>query len=164
MIKNKKNVISKFEGKRAPEFCLLNEKGEEKCLKNILKNKKKVLLFFYPKDMTSGCTKEAISFSENIKEINDKNIDVFGISKLDSKSKRKFIEKNDLKISLLADEKMEICDKYGVLVEKNMYGRKYMGINRETFLISENGIIIKHWQKVKAGTHIDDVIKYIEEN
>ena len=132
-------------GKKAKVFCLPNQNEEKVCLKELLGQGKNILLFFYPKDMTSGCTTEAISFSENLRKLKNQNLIIYGISKLDSKSKQKFIDKNNLKIDLLADEDLKVCEKYGVWREKNMYGKKVMGIARETFLIDgENGKIIQH--------------------
>ena len=103
-----------LEGKKAKLFCLPDQNEKKICLKDILAEGKKVLLFFYPKDLTSGCTVEAVSFSEAKRKFSARGIRVFGISKLDPKSKRKFIEKNNLKIDLLSDEDLKVCEKYGV--------------------------------------------------
>ncbi len=153
-----------LEGKKASLFCLPNQKEEKVCLKDLLDQEKNILLFFYPKDMTPGCTTEAISFSENFRKLKNQNLIIYGISKLDSKSKQKFIDKNNLKINLLSDEYLKICDKYGVWRDKNMYGKMVKGIARETFLIDgENGKIIKHWQKVKPAEHVLEVLKFVKE-
>lgn len=152
-----------MEGKKAKAFCLLDQNKNKVCLKDLLKEEKDILLFFYPKDMTSGCTVEAIDYSKAKRKLENKNIKIYGISKLDVKSKNKFIEKNKLKIDLLSDEDLKICDKYGVWRDKNMYGKMVKGIARETFLISwETGKIIKHWQKVKASEHVKDVLDFIK--
>lgn len=136
-----------MEGKKAGVFCLPNQDDEKICLKNLLedlKKEEKVLLFFYPKDMTSGCTVEAIDFSKAKIKLKNKGVKIFGISKLTSKSKLKFIEKNNLKIDFLSDEDFKICEKYNLYRDKNMYGKMVKGIARETFLIGKDGKIIKH--------------------
>ena len=152
-----------MEGKKAKTFCLPDQNENKICLKDLLKEEKDILLFFYPKDMTSGCTVEAIDFSKAKKKLENKNIKIYGVSKLNVKSKNKFIEKNKLKIDLLSDEDFKICDKYGVWRDKNMYGKMVKGIARETFLISwETGKIIKHWQKVKDSEHVEEVLEFIK--
>ena len=121
------------------------------------------IIYFYPKDDTPGCTKEAIAFSENISFFNKNNISVIGISKDNVEKHNKFIIKHNLEVILGSDLTGKVCEDYGVWVEKSMYGRKYMGIERSTFLVNANGIIHKVWNKVKVKDHVDDVINACKE-
>ena len=141
----KEDKYPNMEGKKAKAFCLLDQNENKICLKDLLKKEKYILLYFYPKDMTPGCTRDAVDFSKAKRKLENKGVKIYGISKLDIKSKNKFIQKNNLKIDLLSDEDLKISDKYGVWREKNMYGKKVKGIVRETFLIEgKSGKIIKH--------------------
>lgn len=164
----KEDVVERYpnmEGKRAGVFCLPNQDGNKTYLKEILeslKDEENVLLFFYPKDMTPGCSMEAIGFSKNKKKFEKLGVKVFGISKLNPKSKLKFIEKDSLKINLLSDEDLKVCEKYKLYRDKNMYGKMVKGIARETFLIGKDGKIIKHWQKVKPMEHIKEIFEFLE--
>ncbi|MEC7380970.1 MAG: peroxiredoxin [Pseudomonadota bacterium] len=124
---------------------------------------KKHILYFYPKDNTPGCTTEAKDFSAKIEEFNKLKTKVIGISKDSIKTHKKFINKQGLKILLASDEEGKILEKFGVWVEKNMYGRKYMGIQRSTFLIDEKLKIIFVWEKVKVKGHVDEVLEKIKE-
>ena len=119
--------------------------------------------YFYPKDDTPGCTKEAIEFSANTDFFNKNNITVIGVSKDTIDKHDKFILKHNLNIILGSDISGEVCEKFGVWVEKSMYGRKYMGIERSTFLVSADNLIFKIWHKVKVKGHIDEVIKISKE-
>ncbi len=119
---------------------------------------KNTVLYFYPKDDTPGCTIEAQTFTKYVEDFNKLNYQIVGISKDDNKSHCKFSDKYDLKINLLSDEDGVICEKFGVIVEKNMYGKKYMGIERTTFLIDQNGTILKVWNKVKVEGHAEEVL------
>lgn len=123
---------------------------------------KKIVLYFYPKDSTSGWTNEAISFRDNIKELGNHNVVVLGISRDSIPSHKKFIEKYSLPFILLSDPEEEACKLYDVLKEKNMYGKKSIGVERSTFIIDENGIIRKIFRKVKVDGHIDEVLKAID--
>ena len=116
------------------------------------------IIYFYPKDDTPGCTKEAIEFSDNSDFFSKNNITIIGISKDTVDKHDKFILKHNLKVILGSDITGEICEKFGVWVEKSMYGKKYMGIERSTFLISKNNSISKIWRKVKVKGHVDEVI------
>ncbi len=124
---------------------------------------KKHILYFYPKDNTPGCTTEAKDFSAKIEEFNKLKTKVIGISKDSIKTHKKFINKQGLKILLASDEEGKILEKFGVWVEKNMYGRKYMGIQRSTFLIDEKLKIIFVWEKVKVKGHVNEVLEKIKE-
>lgn len=145
----------------APNFTLLNENEEKISLSNY--RGKKVILYFYPKDMTPGCTTEACDFRDHYETFTDLNAVILGISGDDAKKHSKFIEKYGLPFSLLVDENHEVCEKYGVWVLKKMFGREYMGIERSTFLINENGIVEKEWRKVSVKNHIVDVLTYLRE-
>ena len=116
------------------------------------------ILYFYPKDNTPGCTKEAIEFSNNSDFFIKNNISIIGVSKDTVDKHNKFILKYNLKVILGSDVTGEICEKFGVWVEKSMYGKKYMGIERSTFLISKNNSISKIWRKVRVKGHVDEVI------
>jgi peroxiredoxin Q/BCP len=122
----------------------------------------KVLVYFYPKDDTSGCTAESCSFSENIKSFEKLDVTIVGISKCSVKKHDKFKAKHDLKFPLASDEESDVCERYGVWVQKSMYGRKYMGIERTTFLIDEAGNIEKIWPKVKVDGHTDEVMAHLK--
>ena len=119
---------------------------------------KTLVIYFYPKDDTSGCTKEAIGFSERAEEFAAAGAVVLGISKDSVESHDKFRDKHDLKVVLLSDETGEILEKFGVWVEKSMYGRKYMGIDRATFVVVD-GVVTHAWRKVNVPGHVDAVLK-----
>ena len=143
----------------APNFKLLNHNDE---LVELNKIKKNVVLFFYPKDNTPGCTKEAIEFSQNLDKINKLGYLVFGISKDSTKKHRNFIEKHNLLIDLLSDYEDDTCEKYKVWVEKSMYGKKYFGIERTTFLINKNNKILHVWNKVKVSNHLEEILSFLK--
>ena len=126
-------------GDKAPEFLGLNEKGEEIRLSNY--KGRKIVLYFYPKDMTSGCTAQACNLRDNYEELRKQGYEVIGVSINDQKSHQKFIEKNSLPFTLIADTEQKLVQEFGVWGEKSMYGRKYMGTFRTTFIINEEGII-----------------------
>lgn len=144
------------EGDRAPDFSLPGDDGTSIALKNFLG--KNVVLYFYPKDDTSGCTKEAIGFTEALKDFATLDTIVLGASK-DSVAKHQiFKDKHDLGVTLISDEEGSLCSDYGVWVEKSMYGRTYMGIERATFLIDKNGKVKRVWRKVKIPGHVEEVL------
>jgi thioredoxin-dependent peroxiredoxin len=149
-----------LENMNAPVFTVDIDGGSKLDTSNI---KNTYVLYFYPKDDTPGCTKEAIEFSENSGYFKDNNITVIGISKDPVVKHDKFILKHDLKIILGSDVTGVICEKFGVWVEKSMYGKKYMGIDRSTFLISKKNKIHKIWRKVKVKGHVEEVIKSSKE-
>jgi peroxiredoxin Q/BCP len=122
---------------------------------------KNVVLYFYPRDDTPGCTKEAIGFTESLADFATLNTVILGVSKDPVKKHEKFVAKHDLKIALLSDEDGDVCERYGVWVEKNMYGKTYMGIERATFLIGPDGAIKQAWHKVKVPGHVNAVIEAI---
>ena len=132
---------------QAPQFSLLNEAGEMVSLQDF--KGKNVVLYFYPKDMTPGCTTEACDFRDAHTDFSDLNAVILGVSMDDEKKHTKFIEKHGLPFSLLVDADHAVAESYGVWVLKKMYGKEYMGIERSTFLINEEGIIVKEWRKVR---------------
>ncbi|MEK7673452.1 MAG: thioredoxin-dependent thiol peroxidase [Patescibacteria group bacterium] len=147
--------------KMAPDFVLEDQNGEKHSLKNYLGQM--VLLYFYPKDMTPGCTVEAQCFRNRLNDLKKLDVQVLGVSCDDVKSHKKFAEKEGLKFPLLADVDKEVVNAYGVWVEKSMYGKKYMGIQRDSFLIDKKGKIVKHYVKVKPEEHTEEVIKDVRE-
>ncbi len=148
------------EGKKAPQFTLPDSYGNKVSLKSFLG--KKVVLYFYPKDNTSGCTKEALAFKEALPEIEKRNAVIIGISKDSQESHVKFAKKYELPFTLLSDTDLKVIQKYGVWVEKSMYGRKYMGVERSTFIIDEKGKIKKIFRKVKVAKHVEEVLKALD--
>lgn len=141
----------------APDFTLPSTSGEDVTLSSL--KPKAVVLFFYPRDNTSGCTKEAIGFSELKEAFAAENVAVFGLSKDDMKSHHKFVEKQELTVELLTDADSDVCEAYDVWKEKKMYGKTYMGIERSTFLIDGEGKIAQVWRKVKVPGHVEEVME-----
>ncbi|MAH81125.1 MAG: thioredoxin-dependent thiol peroxidase [Rickettsiales bacterium] len=144
-------------GKKAPGFTLKDQHDQDISLEDY--KGQKVIVYFYPKDDTSGCTKEALGFTESLKKFESKNTIVLGVSKDSVKSHDKFCNKYDLKHTLLSDPECKMIDEYDAWQEKSMYGKTYMGIQRSTVLIDENGIVLKHWPKVKVPGHVDAVLE-----
>lgn len=147
-------------GSLAPDFSLSGSDGKTHKLSDY--RGKKVILYFYPKDNTPGCTTEACDFRDNITTINDLNAVVLGISKDNLNSHNKFIEKFNLPFVLLSDEDKVVCELYDVIKEKNMYGRKTLGIERSTFIIDDNGNLMKEFRKVKVKGHIEEVLEALK--
>ncbi len=145
------------EGDAAPDFTTKDQDGKEVKLSDF--RGQKVVLYFYPKDDTPGCTKEACSFRDSNSVYKKKNIKVLGISPDNEKSHQKFIGKFDLPFTLLTDTDHQIAESYGAWGEKSMYGKKYMGIFRYTFLIDEKGQIAKIFTKVNVSEHADEVLE-----
>ena len=143
-------------GDKAPDFTLLTD-GNGKVTLSKLKGKK-VILYFYPKDDTSGCTAEACGFRDNLPKFGRTDATVIGISRDSVVSHDKFKKKYDLPFMLASDEDGKVCESYGTWVEKSMYGRKYMGIERATFLIDAKGVVRNVWRKVKVPGHVDEVL------
>ena len=138
-------------GSKAPDFTLLNKDNEEVSLKDFLG--KKVILYFYPKDNTPGCTQQALGFKEYFDHFNDNNVVVIGISKDSTASHVKFADKYELPFILLSDPDHKVIELYDAWKEKSLYGKKYMGTMRDTYVIDENGIIISAEEKVKAASN-----------
>ena len=148
-------------GQKAPDFTVLNDAGEKTKLSEL--KGKKVVLYFYPKDDTPGCTVEACAFRDGITEIKKRGAVVLGVSADSVESHKKFKSKFDLNFPLLADTDKKIIEAYGVWKEKSMYGKKYMGIERTTFVIDEQGKIAHIFPKVKVQEHYDEVIDALEQ-
>ena len=146
-----------MEGERAPDFCLPDAEGKKHCLKDF--KGKWMVLYFYPKDNTSGCTKEAIGFTEMKSEFEKEGAVIIGISKDSPKSHARFIEKHNLDILLLSDENHEVIEKYGAWGKKKLYGKEHWGTIRSTFIIDPDGVIRKEWKKVKVNGHVEEVLE-----
>lgn len=150
-----------LEGTHAPEFSLKNEAGETVSLKDF-SGSKYVVLYFYPKDMTPGCTTQACDFRDAEADFSALNAVILGVSADSEDQHNKFIEKHGLPFSLLVDEDHQVSEDYGVWVEKNKDGKKSMGIERATYLIDPTGTIVKEWRKVKVPNHIEDVLETLK--
>lgn len=148
------------EGKKAPDFTALNQDGKKVKLSSF-KGKKNVVLFFYPRDMTPGCTTEACDFRDNKSEF--KNTVILGVSADIPEKHQKFIEKHSLTFDLISDPDRKVLEKYGVWQEKSLYGKKFMGIVRTTVLIDKKGIVKKIFPKVKVKGHVEKVIEALKE-
>lgn len=148
-------------GKAAPAFTLTDRDGKKHALKDL--KGQWVVLYFYPKDDTSGCTKEACQFRDMLPDFDTREAVVLGVSPDDEKSHGKFVDKYELNFTLLADPDKKVCEKYGVWQEKSMYGRKYMGVVRTTYLIDPKGKVAERWDKVKVTDHAKKVLKAIDE-
>jgi peroxiredoxin Q/BCP len=148
-------------GSLAPDFTALTDGGAQLTL-SLLKGKA-VVLYFYPKDDTSGCTAEACDFRDNMERLTALGAVVVGVSPDSVQSHDKFKQKYNLNYALVSDENHEVCERYGVWVEKSMYGRKYMGVERTTFLINDKGILVREWRKVKVAGHVEDVVQALQQ-
>ena len=149
------------EGKKAPDFTLPGDGGDT--IKLSAHKGAHVIVYFYPKDDTPGCTKEAIAFTNLLPEFAQLGAKIIGISPDSVEKHDKFIAKHNLAIHLAADESTKVAEKYGVWVEKSMYGRKYMGVERSTFLIDSKGKIAKIWRKVRVNGHAEAVLAALKE-
>lgn len=147
------------EGDKIPNVTLLDDEGKKIKTTDLLGGK--LVLYFYPKDDTPGCTNEATQFRDLLPQLKRKKVRVVGASRDSVASHQKFKEKYDLPFELLSDTDSKLCDAFGVIVEKNNYGKKYLGIQRSTFLIDEKGKITKVWPKVTADGHANEVLEYI---
>lgn len=143
-------------GKKAPEFKMPTDGGGEVSLKAL--KGKKVVLYFYPKDDTPGCTKEACGFRDSLPDFSKVDAEIVGVSKDTVAKHDKFKAKHELNFILGSDEDGSVCEAYGTWVEKSMYGKKYMGIERATFLIDEKGVVSNVWRKVKVKGHVEEVL------
>ena len=143
-----------------PDFTLMGSDNQEHKLSQY--RGKKVILYFYPRDNTPGCSTEACNFRDSNDVFINKNAIIIGISRDSLKSHTKFIEKFNLPFILLSDEKEEVCNLFNVIKEKNMYGKKVFGIERSTFIINEEGILVKEYRKVNVKDHVSTVLKDLE--
>ncbi|MEM6385823.1 MAG: thioredoxin-dependent thiol peroxidase [Pseudomonadota bacterium] len=147
-------------GQAAPDFTLPRDGGEDLTLSAM--RPKSVVLYFYPKDDTPGCTKEALGFTESVGDFEAAGAVVIGVSKDPVAKHDKFVAKHDLGIALVSDAENDVCEQFGVWVEKSMYGKKYMGIERATFLIDGSGNVVQEWRKVKVPGHVDAVLEAVK--
>ena len=143
-------------GKKAPAFTLKDQDGRSHKLSEY--EGRPIVLYFYPKDDTPGCTAEACAFRDNLVRFKPGKALILGVSVLDEKSKAKFAAKYDLNFPLLADSDHEVADTYGAWQERSMYGRKYMGVARVTYLIGADGTVAQRWDKVKVDGHAEEVL------
>ncbi|MFS0577034.1 thioredoxin-dependent thiol peroxidase [Sporosarcina sp. 179-K 3D1 HS] len=149
-------------GMQAPAFSLPNEKGETVSLEDFA-GKKYVILYFYPKDSTPGCTTQACDFRDAHEQFSELNAVILGVSPDSETSHQKFIGKHGLPFSLLVDADHEVAEQYGAWKLKKMFGKEYMGIERSTFLIDPTGTVVKEWRKVKVKGHIEDALATLEQ-
>ena len=147
-------------GKKAPAFSLNDQHGKSHRLADYAG--RPVVLYFYPKDDTSGCTKEACAFQDNLPRLNTSKAVVFGVSILDEASKARFASKYDLTFPLLADPDHDVAEKYGVWQKKSLYGRSFMGIARTTYLIGPDGKVRQRWDRVKVDGHAEAVVAALD--
>ena len=147
------------EGNKAPNFSGKNQEGKSVKLSSF-KGKKNIILYFYPKDMTPGCTTEACDFRDQYKQF--KNTTILGVSIDSPERHQKFITKYNLPFDLIADENKKIVEKYGVWQKKKLYGKTFMGIIRSTFIIDKNGVIYKIFTKVKVKEHVEEVLHFLK--
>jgi thioredoxin-dependent peroxiredoxin len=148
-------------GSKAPAFSLKDQQGKMHRLSDY--HGKPLVLYFYPKDDTSGCTKEACAFRDNLPRFKSGKAAVLGVSILDEASKARFADKYDLNFPLLADADHEVAEKYGVWQKRSMYGRSFMGVARTTYLIDANGKVARRWDKVKVDGHAEEVLAAVQE-
>ena len=146
-------------GEKAPEFQLANQNGEKVSLTDFLG--KHVVLYFYPKDMTPGCTTEACDFRDHHEQFENLNAVIIGVSPDPAERHVKFIEKHGLPFVLLADENHEVAELYDVWKLKKNFGKEYMGIERSTFVINKEGILVKEWRKVKVKDHVEEALEFV---
>lgn len=149
-------------GEKAPSISLPSNEGKQVQLSDYLG--KNIVLYFYPKDMTPGCTTQACDFRDSYEEFNNVDAVIIGISPDPLSRHEKFIEKYGLPFLLLADEDHEAAEAFGVWKLKKNFGKEYMGVERSTFLINKEGIIVKEWRKVSVKGHIEEVLMYLKEN
>jgi peroxiredoxin Q/BCP len=152
--------MSVREDGKAPAFSMPTDSGGKIALKDL--KGRPVVLYFYPKDSTPGCTIEACDFRDLTPDFSKIDAEIVGISKDSVKRHDNFKAKHELPFSLASDEDSDVCERYGVWVEKNMYGRKFMGIERATFLIDAKGVVRKIWRKVKVKGHAEDVLEAVK--
>lgn len=148
-------------GDKVKNFCLTDENEKEVCLNDF--KGKWLVIYFYPKDSTSGCTREAIGFTENLTKFKRAGAIVIGISPDSSESHTKFIAKHELKHILLSDPEHKILDLFGCWQLKKLYGREYYGVVRSTFLVEPKGKIVKEWRKVRVNGHVEEVLNTLKE-
>lgn len=147
-------------GKKVPQFSLPATGNQTIKLSNL--KGKNIVIYFYPKDSTPGCTLEGQDFRDNKRKFSSRNTCIFGVSRDSLSSHEKFKEKQKFNFDLLSDEDEKLCSLFDVIKEKNMYGKKHMGIERSTFLIDEKGILRNEWRKVKVKGHVEEVLEAVK--
>lgn len=147
-------------GDKAPDFTLTTDAEKEFTLSKL--QGKKVILYFYPKDNTPGCTRQACDFRDHFGEFNAHGVEIIGISKDSTKNHTKFKQKYTLPFTLLVDANADVCEAYGVINKKSLFGKTFLGIQRSTFLIDEKGIIRNLWRKVKVQGHVEQILDEIK--
>ncbi len=153
---SRKRIPDEMEGKPAPDFSLPDSEGTVRSLGDFAG--RWLVLYFYPRDNTSGCTREAVGFTEKLNEFKQLGAEVVGVSKDSTKSHVRFIEKHSLGIILLSDEDHAVIEKYGAWKKKKLYGKEHWGTERSTFLIDPEGILRRVWRRVKVNGHVEDVL------
>jgi peroxiredoxin Q/BCP len=156
-----KKTSTTLEGEKLKNFSLPSTSDSQFQLKDF--SGKNIVLYFYPKDATPGCTIESIEFSKLLTQFQKKNTEIFGISRDSIPSHEKFKIKEKIKFELLSDADEKVCKLFDVIKEKNMYGKKVMGIERSTFVIDAKGTVIKEWRKVKAEGHAEEVLNFVKD-
>ena len=157
----RKRIPDEMEGKAAPEFSLPDSEGNIKSLGDFAG--RWLVLYFYPRDNTSGCTREAVGFTEKLNEFRQLGAEIVGVSKDSVRSHQRFIEKQSLGIILLSDEEHTVIEKYGAWKKKKLYGKEHWGTERSTFLIDPDGTVRKVWRKVKVNGHVEDVLETLRQ-
>ena len=147
-------------GELAPDFTLPRDGGDTVTLSTLQPSK--VVLYFYPKDDTPGCTKQAIGFTEQLQAFKEAGCEVIGVSKDTAAKHDKFRDKHSLGVILASDAEGDVCEQYGVWKEKSMYGKTFMGIERSTFLIGSDGKILQEWRKVRVPGHVEAVLEAVQ--
>ena len=150
-----------LEGKKCPNF--LADSTRDKKLSNDDFKGKKLIIFFYPKDKTPGCTLEGQDFRDNYQEFKKLNAEIIGVSRDSIKSHQNFREKQSFPYDLLSDPEEKMCKSFDVMREKSMYGKKYIGVDRSTFMISSDGLVLKEWRSVKVKGHVQEVLEALKE-
>ncbi len=148
-------------GNVVENFCLPNQDEEEICFRDI--KGRWIVLYFYPKDNTPGCTTEACDFTDNLENFDELSSIILGVSPDSPKKHRNFINKKNLKITLLADEDKELAKQFGIWRPKKLFGREYLGVVRSTFIINPNGVVAYKWEKVKVKGHVEEVKEKLKE-
>ncbi|TFE01254.1 thioredoxin-dependent thiol peroxidase [Jeotgalibacillus sp. R-1-5s-1] len=147
-------------GEKAPDFTLQTQDGESVSLSDFL-GKKQVVLYFYPKDMTPGCTTQACDFRDHHESFADLDAVILGVSPDPQDKHKKFVDKHDLPFSLLVDEDHKVAEQYGVWTLKKNFGKEYMGIERSTFAIDKDGTLLKEWRKVRVKGHVEETLEFL---
>ena len=153
-------MVKNLEGKKCPKFSA--EATSEQVISNQTYKDKNVVIYFYPKDSTPGCTKEGQEFRDNYKKFKKYNTEILGVSRESIKSHENFKSKQNFPFELLSDPDEKVCKAFDVMKMKSMYGRQYMGVDRSTFIVNDQGKIIKEWRSVKVKGHVQEVLETVE--